>query len=86
MNVAPDTQSRNARVALKPIRLRVDVFDTAAAIKGAENNTTRARLIGTTRENFLRIRNGQTPSLELALHMAETLGVKVEDLFEAEAE
>ncbi|EEP73541.1 hypothetical protein MCAG_03868 [Micromonospora sp. ATCC 39149] len=84
MSAAPPEINRGIRVASR-IRLRTDVFDRLAAERGATTNAARARLCGMDRVNLLRIRKGQTPSLELALHMADRLGTKVEDLFEAAA-
>jgi len=83
MNATPSGPNRSARVASK-IRLRVDVFEVRTAILGAENDVARARLCDTSRTNLIRIRNGQTPSLELAMHMADKLGLTVEQLFEVE--
>ncbi|WP_431895793.1 hypothetical protein [Micromonospora haikouensis] len=84
MSAAPTEINRGIRVASQ-IRLRADVFDSLTAERGAATDTARARLCGMDRVNLLRIRKGQAPSLELALHMADRLGVKVEDLFEAVA-
>lgn len=81
MSAAPEEANRGIRVASR-IRLRTDVFDEVTGKLGAENKSAQARLCGMDRTNLLRIRNGQTPSLELALHMASRLGVRVEDLFE----
>lgn len=81
MSAAQETTNRGIRVTAR-IRLRTDVFDSKTKELGAENNSARARLCGMDRVNLLRIRNGQTPSLELAMHMASRLGVAVEDLFE----
>lgn len=85
MSAAPSEINRGIRVASR-IRLRTDVFDNLTEDRGATTDTARARLCGMDRTNLLRIRNGQTPSLELAMHMAGCLGVTVEDLFEQVAE
>ena len=81
MSAAQEDTNRGIRVASR-IRLRTNVFDDRTGALGATNDTARARLCGMDRTNLLRIRNGQTPSLELAMHMAGRLGVSVEDLFE----
>ncbi|MFI6161702.1 hypothetical protein ACIA59_17365 [Micromonospora haikouensis] len=85
MSAAPSEINRGIRVASR-IRLRTDVFDTLTGDRGATTDAARARLCGMDRVNLLRIRKGQTPSLELAMHMATRLGVKVEDLFEQDTE
>lgn len=81
MSAAQVETNRGIRVASR-IRLRTEVFDNRTEALGATNDSARARLCGMDRTNLLRIRNGQTPSLELAMHMADRLGVKVEELFE----
>jgi len=81
MSATPTETNRGIRVASR-IRLRTDVFDTLTEQRGATTDTARAQLCGMDRTNLLRIRHGQTPSLELAMHMAGQLGVRVEDLFE----
>lgn len=81
MSAAHDDTDRGIRVASR-IRLRTEIFDNRTEALGATNDTARARLCGMDRTNLLRIRKGQTPSLELAMHMADRLGVTVEDLFE----
>lgn len=51
--------------------------------RGAETRSQQARLCDTDRTNLIRIRGGKTtPSLELAMHIASQLGMKVEELFE----
>lgn len=77
--------NRGIRVAAR-IRLRAKFFDDRTAALGAMNETARAQLCGMDRTNLLRIRNGQAPSLALAMHMAERLGVTVEELFEQEVD
>jgi len=81
MSAALQEPNRGVRVASR-IRLRVDVFEARAAELDATNDVARARLCDMDRTNLLRIRNGQTPSLELAMHMAGKLGLTVEELFE----
>lgn len=84
MSAAPNEANRGIRVA-SLIRLRTETFDALTCERGATTDAARARLCGMDRTNLVRIRNGQTPSLELAMHMASRLGVKVEDLFEQDA-
>lgn len=58
------------------------MFDAQTRKLQATTDVDRARLCGMSRENLSRIRNGQTPSLELAMNMANSLGLTVEELFE----
>lgn len=65
------------------VRLRVKVFDALAAAKGADTNAARARLVGTHRATLIRLRQGQiVPGLDLAMRIADQLGVAIEDVFE----
>lgn len=81
MDAAQETANRGIR-ATSQIRLRGDVFIARAKELGADNDVARARLCGMDRGNLRRIRLGQTPSLELAMHMATQLDLTVEQLFE----
>lgn len=81
MAASQEAPNRGIRATSK-IRLRADVFDTRTETLGATTDVDRARLCAMDRTNLYRIRNGQTPSLELAMQMAEKLGMTVEDLFE----
>lgn len=81
MSAAPTPQDRGLR-ATSRIKLRADVFDARTAELGATTDVDRARLCDMDRTNLYRIRSGQTPSLELAMHMAARLDLAVEDLFE----
>lgn len=84
MSAAQEAANRGLR-ATSQIRLRTDVFDTRAAELGAETRGDQARLCDMDRTNLIRIRGGQTPSLELAMHMAARLDLTVEELFEVAA-
>lgn len=84
MSATPVEPNRGVRVASR-IRLRVDAFEARCEELGATNDTSRAELCDMSRNNLFRMRNGQAPSLELAMHMAEKVGLKVEDLFEVES-
>lgn len=81
MDAAPHAARRGIRATAR-IQLREDVFDRLTAERGAATDVDRARLCDMDRGNLIRIRKGQSPSLELAMHMAGQLGVSVEDLFE----
>lgn len=68
------------------IRLRADVFDELASKQGATNEIERARLVAVDRTTLYRIRECKvTPTLKVAMQMAERLGVGVNDLFEVAA-
>lgn len=83
---ATHSTTRSGIRATARVRLRVDVFDAAMAHRGAEKRGQQARLCAMDRTNLIRIRSGKTsPSLELAMHMAAQLGMRVEDLFERAA-
>lgn len=79
---APQTSPERGIRATARIKLRAEVFDTRTREMGATTDVDRARLCGMDRTNLHRIRNGQAPSLELAMHMASRLKLAVEDLFE----
>lgn len=80
---ATPTPTRSGIRATARVRLRNDVFDAAMTQRGAETRSQQARLCDTDRTNLIRIRGGKTtPSLELAMHIASQLGMKVEELFE----
>lgn len=65
------------------VRLRVQVFDALTASQGAHTEMDRAHLIGIHLTTMYRIKLGQmTPRLDLAMRIADQLGVRVEDLFE----
>lgn len=81
MNVTPAEPNRGIRAASR-IRLRADIFDARCVELGATSASARAELCDMTLRNLLRIHNGQTPSLELAMHMADKIGLTVEQLFE----
>lgn len=82
MSAASTSRGRGLR-ATSSIRLRTDVFDAACAELEANTDVDRSRLCGMSRYNLSRIRNGHiAPSLELAMNMADRLGMKVEELFE----
>lgn len=81
MTATAETPKRGLR-ATSAIRLREDLFDARCGELGAKTEEDKAELCGTERTNLYRIRNGQSPSLELAMSMAGRLGVAVEDLFE----
>ena len=81
MSAAQTSPERGIRATAR-IKLREDVFDARAKELGATTDVDRARLCDMDRTNLHRIRKGQAPSLELAMHMAARLQLSVEDLFE----
>ncbi len=82
----PDAQvvtSCNSRVTPPTVALREARFDELTAIRGATNDSARARLLGVDRNTILRLRQRKfAPSMEVAMRMAERLATTVEDLFE----
>lgn len=84
MTAAP-TRSESATPPA-PIRLRTNIFDALLADINAGTETERARLFDMDRTTLYRIRKGKvTPTLEVAMRMAERLGTTVEELFEVAA-
>lgn len=80
------TQQRGTNATPSPIRLRADVFDELTSQKGATNEVERARLLEIDRTTLYRIRERKvTPTLEVAMRMAERLGSTVDELFEVAA-
>lgn len=66
-----------------PVRLRASVYRALAASKGAKTVVACAALHGTNRQNLFKLLSGaRSASLDLAMRMAEDLGVPVEVLFE----
>lgn len=79
--VATDTDDRRGKDAT--VVLRTDVFDDLTSKLGATSDIARARLIGVDRTTIHRMRYRlHTPSMDVAMRMAERLDVTVEDLFE----
>ncbi|MDG4798948.1 helix-turn-helix transcriptional regulator [Micromonospora sp. WMMD980] len=78
MSAAP---TRGDIAASSPIRLRTDVFDRLATSL-ADTEQDRANLLGLDRATLWRIRKGQTPTLRVAMRIAESLGSTVDELFE----
>ncbi|MEU8186058.1 helix-turn-helix transcriptional regulator [Micromonospora carbonacea] len=77
---APQTRCDSA--ASSPIRLRTDVFDTLIG-RLADTERERANALGLDRVTVWRIRRGKvTPTLDVAMRMAEVLGTTVDELFE----
>lgn len=77
---------RGTSATPSPIRLRGAVFDELTSRLGATNEVERARLIDVDRTTLYRIRERKvTPTLEVAMRMAERLGSTVDELFEASA-
>ena len=67
---------------MKPTSLRNRVREHRKAAGGLTQQELAAR-IGVTRQSIISIEQGRyRPSVELALNLARTLGVTVEDLFE----
>lgn len=61
----------------------MDVFEELIAQTDATSETARALLLDMDRTTLYRIRRGKvTPTLEVALKMADRLGTTVEKLFE----
>jgi len=66
-----------------PVRLRVDVYDTLAAARGATTVEAQATLHGLNRATLFDLRGGKTqPLLATAMRMAADLGVAVEVIWE----
>lgn len=69
-----------------PIRLRTDVFDALTLRKGATSEVERARLLDINRTTLYRIRIRRvTPTLQLAMRIADRLDSTVDELFEVAA-
>jgi hypothetical protein len=64
------------------VRLRLNVYDPLAAAKGADTVLAQAKLHGVHRATMFGLRRGNSPTLRLAMRIANDLGVKVEDVFE----
>lgn len=78
----PDDDSQDPD-GLLPVRLRVNVFDSAMALRGIRTVGAQARLVGVGRSTMFRIRNGTGEvTLSRALRMAELCRTTVDDLFE----
>lgn len=83
MSAAPP---RGEAATLSPIRLKTDVFTTLTADLGAGSEKELARLLDMDRTTLYRIRNGMvTPTLTVAMRMADRLGTTVDELFEVAA-
>lgn len=68
------------------VRLRLPVYDSLTAARGAHTPTEQARLHGISRAHMYRLRKGdREPKLDLAMKMAADLGVAIEVLFERSA-
>lgn len=79
--VATDTEDRRGKDAT--VVLRTDVFDDLTRALGATTDAARARLFEVDRATIYRMRRHlHTPSMDVAMRMAERLDVTVEDLFE----
>ncbi len=64
-------------------RLRVDAYDRLAAKKGANSVVAAAGLHNMPRTVLFEYRAGRrTPRLDVAMRMANDLGVRVEEIFE----
>ncbi|RLK13290.1 helix-turn-helix protein [Micromonospora sp. M71_S20] len=83
MSAAPP---RGEPATLSPIRLKTNVFDTLAAPLGAGSEQELARLLDMDRTTLYRIRRGMvTPTLTVAMRMADRLNTTVDELFEVAA-
>lgn len=62
-------------------RIDFAIFDAAAKRAGANDETARAELVGVDRATLWRWRNGRnSPALDTAARIAETLGVSLNEL------
>lgn len=78
--------NRGETATPSPIRLKTDVFDTLAAPLEASSEVELARRLGVDRTTLYRIREGKvTPTLTVAMRMADRLGTTVDELFEVAA-
>ncbi|MEU4777503.1 helix-turn-helix domain-containing protein [Micromonospora sp. NPDC023633] len=83
MSAAPP---RGEAATLSPIRLKTDVFTKLTADLDASSEIELARLFGMNRTTLYRIRKGEvTPTLTVAMRMADRLGTTVDELFEVAA-
>jgi DNA-binding XRE family transcriptional regulator len=79
------TGNESRGISATPVRLRVKAFDRRAEQLGAESETAKAELLGTDRKTLWRYREAQiVPKLDLAMRWAKVLGLKVEELWDAE--
>lgn len=65
------------------VRLRLEVYEALAAVRGLKTVVAQAKLHGIGRQHMFGIRSGKRlPSLPLAMRMATDMGTSVEALFE----
>lgn len=68
------------------LRIDFDVFDRECALRGATDETARARLAGVDRATLWRWRNGRyTPSLSAITRIAQRFDLSVDELIQREA-
>jgi DNA-binding XRE family transcriptional regulator len=80
--VATRADARRGSSATPTRRLDNDLFDKLATDRGANTEVEKAALVGIDRGTLYRFRVRMfTPSLDVAMRMAETLGTTVEKLF-----
>lgn len=76
------TRVRRSRPATAKLSFQGSVFNDLAARKGALNDVQRAELCNIDRSTLSRIKGNQiVPNLDLAMHIAETVGTPVEKLW-----
>lgn len=64
------------------LRLRRDIYDQLCAARSISKRADQAAALGLNRRTIARLRAGQQPSFATAVHIADTLGVSVDLLFE----
>jgi DNA-binding XRE family transcriptional regulator len=83
---ATDVDETRGTGATRKRRLNNELFDQLTEQLGATKEVDRATLVGVDRGTLSRFRHRKfTPSLDVAMRMAEVLGTTVADLFGSES-
>lgn len=69
-----------------PLRLNVPLLDRLMVRRGAVTAQQRASLLDIDRATYFRWLQGQTPDLDTAMRSADRLGVRVDKLWQRDAE